>query len=172
MKRKHIGASLLLLAFAALMSADDTAQHLSPDGYAYGLTTCLQGSDGQGVNLHLTPHPGCLRPIYPYLEIHIRIQSMPAVSTPLGDTILARDTVRAQPIPINQKLLIGDKNSALRCVTGKSACEWSTSGEFMFNEFEKVDKKGIHTSGWYELQFPSGLRETGRFTVDCVGPCA
>jgi hypothetical protein len=151
MSRRPIGPLLLLLPLAALMSADQTRGQSSPDGYTYGYQTCVQGSEGPGISLRLRPYPNCnsRRPTYPFLEIHLR----------------------EQPVPTNQRILIGETNSAFRCLGPKGACEWFSSGEVMFSRFEEVDSKGIHTDGWYELRFRSGPPETGRFTVDCVAPC-
>jgi len=144
-------ALLVLLPLAAFMSADEAAKQASTNAYTYGFTTCLEGSDGPGTILFLRPNPECnSRMTYPYLEIDIR----------------------ERPVPINQKIIIGPDNWAFRCLDAKSACQQFSSGELMFNHFESVDKKGIHTDGWYELRFPSGLPETGRFTADCSAPCA
>ena len=128
MKLTTAGILLALLPFV-FMLADDAPKPASPDGYAYGFTSCFQGSEGNGFLLRLTQHPGCnSRTTYPYLEIHIA----------------------ELQVPTNQGLVIGDTYSAFRCEKSKSACEWAATGELMFNHFEDVDKKGIHTDGWYE----------------------
>ena len=149
MKLTSVGILLTLLPLV-FMFADDPPKSASPDGYAYGFTSCFKGSEGTGIRLRLTPRPGCdSHTTYPYLEIHI-----------------------GEPqVPTNQRLVIGDTYSAFRCEKSKSACEWAVSGELMFNHFEDVDKKGIHTDGWYELRFAHGLPETGRFKADCIAPC-
>jgi hypothetical protein len=151
MNGRPIVALLVFLPLAAFMSADEAAKQSSSNAYTHGFISCLEGSDGPGTVLFLRPDPECnSRMTYPYLEIDIR----------------------ERPVPTNQKIIIGGSNWAFQCVDAKSACQQFSSGELMFNHFETVDKKGIHTDGWYELRFPSGLRETGQFTADCVAPCA
>lgn len=150
MTRRPIGTLLLLLPLAAFMSADEAAKQVSSNAYTHGFTTCLEGSDGPGTVLFLRPDPECnSRMIYPYLEIDIR----------------------ERPVPTNQKIIIGEKNWAFQCLDAKSACQQFSSGALMFNHFESVDKKGIHTDGWYELRFASKAPETGTFSADCVAPC-
>jgi hypothetical protein len=173
MNLRTVSSMGLLLALAAFMSADDTPTHASPDGYAYAVMTCLNGSDGPGVLLRLSPYRGCEHPTYPYLEIHIQEQATPIFKNlHTTEAISALKTDPEQAILINQKLPIGKTISAFRCLKANSACEWFTSGEIMFNRFEQADKKGMPwSSGWYQLKFASGMPETGRFTTGCIPPC-
>jgi hypothetical protein len=135
---------ILLIAFTISLSADSS----NADGYSHGTIFCLQGVDGSGIGLRLTQHRTCDRE-YPYLEIKIRLDR----------------------VPTNERISIGETNTAFLCRDQKSSCQQFSSGEILFNHFEENSKEGLLTNGWYELKSPNQLPETGRFRVDCVAPC-
>src|SRR5579864_1616800 len=151
--RFRLSALLLLLLTAAIaltLPARGTTGLASSDGYSHGTTSCLQGIDGDGTRLRLRQRRSCAgNDAHPYLEID----------------------VRENPISANKNILIGETNHAFRCQNAKKSCEQFFSGEVMFSHFEETTAKGIHTDGWYELRFSTGLPETGRFKVDCMEPC-
>jgi hypothetical protein len=149
---------LCVVALLPLVSSDQTAQAIGPDGYSRAAENCLQGIDGPkhghapGVRLSLTQTQQCdLNPRHHYLDIHIRISE--------------------EGITPNERIPIGEENPAFRCEQA-GRCEQAVGGEIMFNHFHEFDGKDALTDGWYELHFSHGLPETGRFRVDCTAPCA
>ena len=140
--------SLLLLVCA--LHGDDpksSANH----AYPYATVACIGGQDGPGVRLYLKQFGQCQGRIsYPYLRIDIR----------------------QQPIPVQKKIVIGDDNSAIRCLSASQACEQATSGNILFDHFDEFSGKEVKTDGYYELKFRTGRTESGLFKLDCMAPCS
>lgn len=141
-----------LCSIAIFLLAGDTKDSAHPNAYSHGTTTCLEGSNGPGLQLQLRQTARCEESwqVYPHLEIDIR----------------------ERPIRVHRSVIIGPENWAFRCLDPKESCEQALSGKLVFEHFEeKAGKKLPLTDGYYELRFRSGM-EQGRFTVDCSAPCA
>ena len=139
-----VASCFVALAFS--FSAPEPKRSENANAYPHGTTTCMEGSNGPGVELFLKQDSRCEGKVsYPYLEVD------------------------AREWPIHKSIRIGAENWAFRCLNPKESCEQALSGNVIFDHVEGNLENG--TDGSYELRFSGGRSETGHFKVDCGIPC-
>jgi hypothetical protein len=152
--RTHWAATIVAACFIALafsLFAREPKPSVNANAYPHGMTTCLEGAKGPGLQLFLKQDSRCEtgKPSHSYLEVDIR----------------------EQPISVHKSISIGADNWAFRCANPKESCKQALSGYVWFDHFEDASGKGIQTDGYYELRFSTGESESGPFKVDCIAPC-
>jgi hypothetical protein len=137
------------IPLALSLFAQETKPPADSTSYSHGTILCLQGTDGPGLRLVLTPTKTCEgRRSYPRMEIDIKEQA----------------------VSVQKIIVIGPDNLAFRCSSANESCEQFTSGKLVFEHFENRYTKGGMADGYYELRFRRRT-ERGHFKVDCAGIC-
>jgi hypothetical protein len=143
---------VLGVLIAVSLAANPMKRSVGSLTFSHGTVLCLQGDDGPGRRLVLTPTKSCEgRSSYPRLEID----------------------VKEDPIPLHRRIMIGSENGAFRCLDPKESCEQFLSGEIVFDHFDAKpgNKNEMNTTdGHYLLKTRNGT-ERGDFKVDCTGAC-
>src|SRR6185437_3393617 len=98
---------IAMCSIALSLFAQETTQPADSNSYSHGTLLCLQGNDGPGLRLVLTPTKTCEgRQSYPRIEIDIK----------------------EQPISVHKSIVIGPDNFAFRCSNAHESCEQFPSG--------------------------------------------
>ena len=142
--------ALLGVLIAVSLAANPVKRSVGSNTFSHGTVLCLQGDDGPGLRLVLTPTRLCEgRSSYPRLEIDLK----------------------EHPISLHRRIIIGSENGAFRCLDPKQSCEQFLSGEIVFDHFEAKPRNKNEmstTDGHYLLKTKNGT-ERGDFKVDCAG---